>query len=190
MQVFEIENCEVREIDKVVRNFCDILEKFGNYVIVSGYVSIFCCRVRPTQDIDILFEPFSTESVKKLIKTLEERGYSVYFDEVQFFKYKEAFYVYTDYELEGYKIYFKIKPPKNEFHRIALTNRIKLKKGDIELYFSPIELQIAYKLWLGSDKDILDAKYLYDLFEEHLDVGELRKLARMLDVEDELEKIL
>ena len=40
------------------------------------------------------------------------------------------------------------------------------------LFISPLELQISYKLFLGSEKDIEDATYLYNLTKEHLD-GEL-----------------
>jgi len=32
--------------------------------------------------------------------------------------------------------------------------------GDV-LYVSPLELQIVYKLWLGSDKEFEDAVFLY-----------------------------
>ena len=40
---------------------------------------------------------------------------------------------------------------------------------DIRLLISPIELQIHYKLYLSSDKDIEDAVYLWVLFREMLD---------------------
>lgn len=40
---------------------------------------------------------------------------------------------------------------------------------DIRLLISPIELQIPYKLYLSSDKDIEDAVYLWVLFREMLD---------------------
>lgn len=50
------------------------------------------------------------------------------------------------------------------------------------LYISPIELQIAYKLYLGSDKDVEDAYYLYELFREHLKRGLLDGYSRRMGV--------
>ncbi|HOB43932.1 MAG TPA: hypothetical protein PLK04_11025 [Bacillota bacterium] len=40
---------------------------------------------------------------------------------------------------------------------------------DIRLFISLIDLQITYKLYLWSDKDIEDAVYLWVLFREMLD---------------------
>ncbi|MDD2473149.1 MULTISPECIES: hypothetical protein [unclassified Methanoculleus] len=46
--------------------------------------------------------------------------------------------------------------------------------NDIQFVISPIELQIPYKLYPGSDKDIEDAVYLRVLFREMLDTDQLR----------------
>jgi len=58
-KIIEIKHCEKKEIDKLVYKVVKIIEKYGNYAIVSGYVTILSCRTRPTQDIDIVFMPFS-----------------------------------------------------------------------------------------------------------------------------------
>jgi len=47
---------------------------------------------------------------------------------------------------------------------------------------SPLELQIAYKLYLASDKDISDAVFLYTLFKKALNREELNKWAEKLGV--------
>ena len=185
-----IEGCKAREIDKFVKKVVDILEKYGKYVIVSGYVAIFCCRDRPTQDIDILYIPYSEKHFCILKENLEKTGLTFYGDLERFFKYKEPAYIFSDFTIGSYKLYFEIKLPKNELERLAINNRVKIRKEDIEMYFSPIELQIVYKLWLGSDKDILDASYLYNLFKDKLDMKELKKLAKLLDVEEELNKLI
>ena len=49
---------------------------------------------------------------------------------------------------------------------------------DIRFFVSPIELQIPYRLYLGSDKDIEDAVYLWMLFWETLDGDLLRTVHR------------
>ncbi len=41
---------------------------------------------------------------------------------------------------------------------------------------------IAFKLYLGSDKDIEDAVYLYDIFLEHLDKVKLKQYMNILKV--------
>lgn len=41
-----------------------------------------------------------------------------------------------------------------------MENRVEVRIRGETFYISPIELQIAYKLWLGSEKDLVDAAYL------------------------------
>jgi len=57
----------------------------------------------------------------------------------------------------------------------VVLNRRRLSIG-------PMELQIAYKVWLGSDKDKEDARHLYRLFGEHLSREELIRALRALKV--------
>jgi len=51
---------------------------------------------------------------------------------------------------------------------------------------APLELQIAYKLWLGSEKDIGDAVFLYELFKPVINREELKKWCRELNVNMEV----
>jgi len=55
--------------------------------------------------------------------------------------------------------------------------------GRYTIRVSPLELQIAHKLYLGSEKDIGDAVFLYALFKEALDTAELEKWCRELRVD-------
>jgi hypothetical protein len=59
-----------------------------------------------------------------------------------------------------------------------------------KLMTSEIELQIAFKLNLGSDKDFEDARHLYNIFKEHLDMGLLKRQISALRVEKQAEKVL
>jgi len=54
------------------------------------------------------------------------------------------------------------------------------------LYISPIEIQLAYKLYLGSEKDIMDAVYLYELFENNIQRDEIEYWAKYFKVQDKL----
>jgi len=128
--------------------------------------------------------------LEELLKALKE-NFEVYGSKENFLSYKDPIYIYTDFDYGGFNLYFELKPyDKDIYHTMAVNNKIKVKKEDLEFFFSPIELQIVYKLFLGSDKDILDAKYVYELFKEYIDEKELKKLAIMLNVEDLLDKII
>ena len=65
---------------------------------------------------------------------------------------------------------FEIKFPKIKLDDWTLAERKKVIINDYELFISPIELEIPYKLYLGSDKDIEDARFLYKLFKKYLDM--------------------
>ena len=77
----------------------------------------------------------------------------------------------------------KIKFSKDSIHAEALRNRLRVLFNDKTLYISPIELQIAYKLYLGSDKDYEDALFLYELFKEVIDGKRVKEYAKKLKVE-------
>ena len=61
--------------------------------------------------------------------------------------------------------------------------------SEIIFFISPLEMQIAFKLSLGSDKDLEDAKHIYELFKEKLNNGELLGLVSKLKVEEAFDKI-
>ncbi|WP_461863162.1 hypothetical protein [Thermococcus sp.] len=77
----------------------------------------------------------------------------------------------------------KIKFSKDSIHAEALRNRLRVLFNDKTLYISPIELQIAYKLYLGSDKDYEDALFLYELFKEVTDGKRVKEYAKKPKVE-------
>ena len=53
-----------------------------------------------------------------------------------------------------------------------MENKIKIRfDTKYSMYISSIELQIAFKLWLGSDKDYEDARYICDILPRLKIVG-------------------
>ncbi len=62
--------------------------------------------------------------------------------------------------------------------------------GISSVFISPLELQIAYKLYLGSDKDYEDARYLYKLLLQHIDTKKLKHFISILGVGREARKVL
>ena len=79
----------------------------------------------------------------------------------------------------------EMKFKADDFDRCAMAMARTVTFDDIRLFISPIELQIPYKFYLGSDKDIEDAVYLWMLFRETLDGDLLRMFMERLQVRGE-----
>lgn len=76
----------------------------------------------------------------------------------------------------------EFKPLKTAFDRYTLEKRLEVECNGKILYLSPLELQVAFKLQLGSDKDKEDARFLFKLFKEHLNRSLLKELLKKLYV--------
>jgi len=62
---------------------------------------------------------------------------------------------------------------------------ITVKLGERHLYISPVEMEISYNLSRASEKEIEDARYLYNLFNEKLDTGLMDRYLKELKIPDE-----
>ena len=78
----------------------------------------------------------------------------------------------------------EIKKAKDSTDWWSLNNRKKVILNNSELFVSPFEIQIAYKLYLGSEKDIEDARFLYKLFKDKIDIKLLQSFNRKFNIED------
>ena len=169
----EIKNKKLINLDKFVLDFTSILNKDTiEYVIVSGYISILFGRNRTSKDVDIIVNKLDFESFKELWSKINKKYDCVDTSDVQ-----NAF---ENYLLEDTSIRFakkdtfipniEIKFPKLEVDEWTLKERKKVIINKHETYISPLEIQIPYKLFLGSEKDIEDAKFLYNLFKKNMDL--------------------
>lgn len=179
-----IKNKVVSKLDIFVIDFINVLKKYVDYVVVSGYVSILFGRSRGTEDVDILIKKIDIDTFIKLHKELIEKNY-------WFLNAENPIELYGMLEnklairatLKNTVIpNIEIKFAKNELDIISLNEHRVVKIGKESLNISPIELQIAFKLHLGSDKDIEDAVYLYDIFLEHLNKAKLKQYMNILKV--------
>jgi hypothetical protein len=84
----------------------------------------------------------------------------------------------------------EIKTPVEYIENWVLNNSIEVNLNKNKLFISPFELQIAYKLYLGSEKDIEDARYLYKLFNDKLDQNKLTEFIDLLNVKDNFKRYL
>ena len=181
---------ELGKLDRFVIDFCKLPKE---YVIVSGYVSILFGRSRATEDVDLLFPKMGFHEFEDLWK----RVYGAGFECINTSIVSEAFDMLNEHAIRFYKEIpvpnIEFKMIKNNLDEYSFRNRIKVKIGKEALYVSPLEMQIAYKLFLSqgkNEKDLEDAKHLYNLFKEKLNKDELLDFVNKLDVKKEFEKII
>jgi len=178
---------ELTKLDDFVLDFVSCLDE---YVVVSGYVSILLGRSRATEDIDLLIPRMDKNSFEKLWGKIYDNG----FECINTDNIKEAFDMLEEHAIrfarKGAAVpNMEFKVAKNKVDDYSLNNRIIVRLNKKELDISPIEMQIAYKLFLGSEKDLEDAKHIYELFKEKIDMGELKRLIEKLKVQKEFESI-
>lgn len=186
-------NKELNALDNFVLSFIQILDGLElNYVIVSGYVAILFGRSRATEDIDLLISPISREQFSRLYHAVADKNYWILNATTE----KEAFELLE----EGMSIRIadnkkvipniELKFVKDEIDHYSLDKKIHVAIQKNVFLISPLEIQIAYKLYLGGEKDIEDAYFLYSLFKDELDIEELKKLIISLKVEKIAKKYL
>lgn len=186
---------ELSDLDKLVIRFVKILDKLGiDYVIISGYIAILFGRSRNTEDVDLFVEEMPFEKFKMFWAELEKAGFEC-------LNASTAESAFNDYLNERIAIRFAVKGtiipnfelkfPKTKYNIYSLKHKVEVLLNNKEkLNTSEIELQIAFKLKLGSEKDFEDARHLYKFFKEHLNDYLLKTHISELRVEKEAERIL
>jgi len=169
---------ELTLYDTLAITFAHILhQQHISYVFVSGYVALLFGRSRVSEDIDMLVEHMSFEKFKDLWDALSadfychnasdaQSAYNEYLEQNLALRFSQKNMVIPNVEF---------KWAWNEQQKHALEQRWSVILNSHELSTSALELQIAFKIYLGSDKDIEDARYLFTLFREHLDLTILQQ---------------
>jgi len=182
---------ETSSLDKEVIEFTNILDKIRvDYSIVSGYVAILTGRSRGTEDIDLVIRELSRDDINSLVKILEKNDYWCINTEL------EAIYdmlsdqlsvrvAKKDNVIPNFELFFA----QDQYDKTALKDSIKAQIDGSIINISPIELQIAYKLHLGAEKDLEDALHLYEVFKAELDMGVLKNLVNKMGVGDEFDRL-
>lgn len=185
---------ELSNLDRLVLKFCKILhdEKI-DYVIISGYIAILFGRSRNTEDVDLFTEETAFGKFARLWKRLEKEGFECLNE-------SEPEKAYYNYLKDGAAIRFaqkgtiipnfELKFPKNKYSHYSLKNKLIAVVNGEKINTSELELQIAFKLYLGTEKDFEDARHLYKVFKEKLNTGLLSKHISELKVEKQAEKVL
>ncbi len=177
------------DLDKLVLDFVSVLvDSKIRYVIISGYVAIFFGRSRTTEDTDVFVEKMGRKKFNAFYSKLIGNGYWV----INAANEAEAFDLLMDSlairaaKKDKVVPNFEIKLPKKDTDFFSLDNAMKVVVNGKTLLMSPFEMQIPFKLWLGSEKDIEDAVHLYTLFNDRLDKRLMARLGSRLGVKGKM----
>jgi hypothetical protein len=182
-------NKELNHLDKLAVEFSRLLSghKIG-HVFISGYVAILFGRNRSSEDIDVIckkvsfdkFIKFWDDCIKKFECIITADPKDAYHN---YLLNKNAIrFAYKDKIIPNVELKFC----SNDMHNEALSKAISVFVNNQFLPIPGLEQQIAFKLYLGSEKDIEDARFLFKLFEERLVLSNLDDYLISLKVDKEL----
>lgn len=173
-------------LDKFAEKFCAIVEKHARYIVCSGFVAIAHGRARGTEDIDMIVEKISENNFIALHEDLIAHGFVC----IQSDNPEE---IYDDYlknklsvryvlKSEGYfPPEMEIKFPKDSLDEEQLKERVKFPLTGLDIYFSSVESNIAFKEeLLKSDKDMEDARHLRIIYESKFDEDKINKIKKRI----------
>ncbi|MCL5089710.1 MAG: hypothetical protein M1382_00860 [Candidatus Marsarchaeota archaeon] len=170
-------------LDKIVIDFLSYIDV--DYVIVSGYVAILFGRDRHTEDVDMFIRSMNAKDFSKLFNKIisSKKYYCINAEDAN-----DAYNLLKEKssirfaEKNTFDPNFEIKFPQNELNRYSLDNTLKVVIGKNNLKIGSLELQLVYKLYLGSEKDYEDAAHLYTIFKDDIDKVKLSMFIKKLHI--------
>ncbi|HLC97773.1 MAG TPA: hypothetical protein VJC21_03260 [Candidatus Nanoarchaeia archaeon] len=177
----EVTNLNV--LNEFCEKFSQIMEQYCRYIIVSGFVAIASGRTRGTEDIDLIMERVSKEKFRLIFAALKKEGFAC-------MQSDDADEVYA-YLQENLSVRFtwkekplpemEIKFAKDALDEYQLRTRIKLPLTNLDVWFSDINVNIAFKEeLLKSPKDLEDARHLRIVFAELVDEEKIKKVKELI----------
>jgi len=182
---------ELSNLDRLVIKFTGILDRLEiEYVIISGYIAILFGRSRHTEDIDLFIEEMRFEKFEFLWKELEKEGFECINEsnpKIAYNNYLQEKLAIRFAEKGMIQPNFEIKFPKTELNHYSLRTKVVAEiNGKETLNTSKMELQIPFKLYLGSNKDIEDATHLWQMFKDKLNMKIFNGFVKRLEVEEKV----
>ncbi len=167
-------------LDLFVEDFCKVVEKHCKYIVCSGFTAIAHGRSRGTEDIDMIIERLTEKEFIKLHNDLIKNGFEC-------MQSNDAKKIYNDYLVNGDSVRYtrkgeflpemEIKFAKDELDLEQIKERRKIPFTGLDVYFSSIESNIAFKEeYLGAEKDLEDARHLRILYEGKLDLEKIKEI--------------
>lgn len=168
-------------LEKFAIDFCNIINKYVIYVVCSGFVAITHGRTRGTEDVDMIIEKISKKRFEELHNALKNGGFEcIQSDNPEvLFQYldKRTSLRYVRSEQNFFPPEMEIKFPKDELDEQQLKTRKKLPLTGLDIYFSSIEDNIAFKEeFLKNEKDLEDAQHLRIIYEGQIDEDKINRI--------------
>jgi len=171
-------------LDKFVIDFVKVIEKHTRYIVVSGFVAIAHGRSRGTEDIDMIIENLEKYKFINLHNDLIRNNFEC-------MQSPNPEVIYDDYLTKNTSVRYtrkgellpemEIKLAKDELDEYQLKTRKKLELTGLEVYFSSIEMNIAFKEeLLKSDKDLEDARHLRIIYKDEINEKEIEKIKQKI----------
>jgi hypothetical protein len=172
-------------LDKFVIDFVNIIDKYTKYIIVSGFVAIAHGRSRATEDIDMIIERMLKGDFINMHNSLYNAGFVC-------IQPDDPTEIYDNYLTKGDSIRYvrkdefvpemEIKFAKDELDEQQIKERQKLELTGLDVYFSSIEMNIAFKEeYLKTDKDLEDARHLRIIYSEDIDENRINKIKEKIN---------
>ncbi len=188
-----LEKSSLSEDDRIAMLFAENLNELGvRYSVIAGYVAILFGRARGSDDIDFITYPLAEDEFLKFCLLLRDRGFKLMQGDIgsesSIRKVYEGYlergfsnrFTYDDLILQN--IWFKTARSPLQYYGVDNSLTVIVNEKHL-IKIAPLELQIAYKLYLGSEKDLGDAVFLYTLFRQSLNHQELHKWLSTLGVD-------
>jgi len=170
-------------LDAFCEEFCTIIDKYCKYIVVSGFLAIASGRTRGTEDIDMIIERISQDKFEALFRELEQKNFVC----MQSASPEEAY----DYLKDNVSLRFtkkdkpvpemEVKFAKDLLDNYQLGQRIKIPLTGLNIWFSNVNINIAFKEeLLKSPKDLEDSRHLRIVFKEMIDELEIKEVKKMI----------
>ncbi|MFH1073012.1 MAG: hypothetical protein V1743_06300 [Nanoarchaeota archaeon] len=175
---------DITLLERFVLNFVRVVEKHARYIVVSGFVVIAHGRARGTEDIDMILERIPKSRFLKLHRALGLAGF-------QCVQTSSGTDVYDRYLADNLSIRYvlkgtfvpemEVKFAKDELDNYQLGTRKKIPLTGLDIYYSSIEANIAFKEeLLKSEKDMEDAKHLREVYKDGVSEQEINHIKKMI----------
>lgn len=139
-------------------------------------MAILFGRTRSTEAVDLLIPVCDISTFLRLHDGFIERGY-------EFLNEEDGYGLHSILisgsgirlsENDAFIPNIEIKFTRNESDAYSFNNRIPLIMNERTFWIGPLEMQIAYKFWLGSEEYIKDAIYIREISRDFINEDLLR----------------
>ncbi len=172
-------NRELSNLDMFVLKFIRVVEKYVDYVIMSGYVSIILGRSRATEDVDLFIKKMDKKGFVRMYSDLIDKGFwclnTSNVDEM--FDYLDNGFAIRFAEKGKAIPNFEVKFPKSRIDDETFLDSVLVKTKQGNVLISSLERQVVFKrYYLGSEKDEEDALHIEEVFKGEIDYDKINEL--------------